>query len=64
MTPRFHTSRPDAWTQPRQSRPADFGWGKIEPLLSDGWLPFRNTMILFVVLVWMTAGAIFLMVEF
>lgn len=28
------------------------------------WLPFRNTMILLVAITWMTAGAIFLIVEF
>lgn len=40
--------------------------GHIEPLLSDDrtWLPFRNFLILLVSITWMTAGAIFLMVEF
>ncbi len=32
MTRRYHSTRPDTWTAPRQSRHADFGHGRIEPM--------------------------------
>ncbi len=32
MTPRFHTSKPNTWINPRQKRWQDWGHGDIEPM--------------------------------
>ncbi len=53
MIPRFHTSKPNTWIQPRQKRWQDWKHGKIEPMdeqktdWTPAWLGFIGAILMF-----------------
>lgn len=57
---RYHTTGHDDWSMPRQRRHADWGWGKIEPILADDtiWSCIRSGLGWMAAAVWGVAAVI------